>query len=36
MVLPDVYAWDLPDVYACALWPLALILWHIYQANPWD
>ena len=26
--------WNLPDIYARALWPAALGLGHIYQANP--
>ena len=26
--------WDLPDIYARALWPAALRLECIYQANP--
>jgi len=26
--------WDLPDVYALALWPAALGLAYTYQANP--
>ena len=26
--------WDLSDIYAHALGPVALVLGHIYQANP--